>query len=129
MAGQRSKVQEDIRFRILRLLEENPEMSQRELADAVGVSTGSANYVLKALVEKGFVKLGNFKAAEDKRRYAYLLTPKGVAEKAAMTRGFLQRKIAEYEALRAEIEALGGMVPEAPQAAPHQAGTIGGNEG
>ncbi|OOY22026.1 MarR family EPS-associated transcriptional regulator [Thioclava sp. DLFJ5-1] len=106
MAGQRSKVQEDIRFRILRLLEENPEMSQRELADAVGVSTGSANYLLKALVEKGFVKLGNFKAAEDKRRYAYLLTPKGVAEKAAITQRFLARKMAEFEALKAEIEAL-----------------------
>ncbi|MEO1952344.1 MarR family EPS-associated transcriptional regulator [Thioclava sp.] len=106
MAGQRSKVQEDSRFRILRLLEENPEMSQRELADAVGVSTGSANYVLKALIEKGFVKLGNFKAAEDKRRYAYLLTPKGVAEKAAITQRFLARKMAEFEALRAEIAAL-----------------------
>ncbi|AQS47189.1 MarR family EPS-associated transcriptional regulator [Thioclava nitratireducens] len=106
MAGQRSKVQEDIRFRVLRLLEENPEMSQRELADAVGVSTGSANYLLKALVEKGFVKLGNFKAAEDKRRYAYLLTPKGVTEKAAITQRFLARKMAEFEALKAEIAAL-----------------------
>ncbi|OOY11990.1 MarR family EPS-associated transcriptional regulator [Thioclava marina] len=106
MPGQRDKIQEDVRFRVLRLLEENPELSQRELAEAVGVSTGSANYVLKALVEKGFVKLGNFKAAEDKRRYAYLLTPKGVAEKAAITQRFLSRKMVEFEALKAEIEAL-----------------------
>ena len=61
MTGQRSKIQEDVRFRILRLLEEIPELSQRELADAVAVSTGSANYVLKAVVEKGFVKLGDSK--------------------------------------------------------------------
>lgn len=106
MAGKRDKIQEDVRFRILRLLEENPEMSQRDLAREVGISTGSANYVLKALVEKGFVKLGNFRAAEDKRRYAYLLTPKGLAEKAAITQRFLARKIAEFEALKAEIEAL-----------------------
>ncbi|KFE33438.1 MarR family EPS-associated transcriptional regulator [Thioclava atlantica] len=103
MAGQRDKIQEDVRFRILRLLEENPELSQSELAEAVGVSTGSANYVLKALVEKGFVKLGNFRAAEDKRRYAYLLTPKGVAEKAAITQRFLARKMAEIEGLEADI--------------------------
>ncbi|PFG62084.1 EPS-associated MarR family transcriptional regulator [Thioclava sp. ES.031] len=106
MAGQRSKIQEDVRFRILRLLEENPELSQRDLAREVGISTGSVNYLLKALTEKGFVKLGNFKAAEDKRRYAYLLTPKGVAEKAAITQRFLARKMAEFEALKAEIEAL-----------------------
>lgn len=108
MPGQRDKIQEDVRFRILRLLEENPEMSQRELAEAVGVSTGSANYVLKALVEKGFVKLGNFRAAEDKRRYAYLLTPKGVAEKAAITQRFLARKMAEFQALKVEIAELRG---------------------
>lgn len=106
MTSPRSQVQEDVRFRILRLLEENPELSQRDLARAVGISTGSANYVLKALVEKGFVKLGNFRAAEDKRRYAYVLTPKGLSEKAAITRRFLARKVAEFEALKAEIEEL-----------------------
>ena len=88
MAGRQSELQEDARFRILRLLEENPEMSQRELADAVGISTGSAHYVLGALIERGLVKLGNFSASQDKRRYAYVLTPKGVAEKAAITRRF-----------------------------------------
>ena len=106
MTSKRSKLQEDTHFRVLRLLQDNPEMSQRELAEAVGVSVGGMHYVLNALIEKGLVKLGNFTAAEDKRRYAYVLTPKGIAEKAAITRQFLVRKSEEYEALRAEIEAL-----------------------
>lgn len=110
MAGQRSRTQEDVRFRVLRLLEDNPEVSQRELAEAVGVSVGSAHYVLNALVEKGLVKLGNFSAAKDKRRYAYVLTPKGMAEKAAITKWFLARKVEEYEALKVEIETLRGEV-------------------
>ena len=101
-----SRLNDDARFRILRLLEENPEMSQRELADAVGVSVGCVNYVLKALVEKGLVKLGNFSANPDKRRYAYVMTPKGLAEKSLLARNFLRRKVAEYEALRSEIEEL-----------------------
>lgn len=83
-------------------------MSQRELADAVGISLGAMHYCINALVGKGFVKLGNFTAAEDKRRYAYILTPKGLREKAALTGRFLKRKLAEYEALKAEIEALRG---------------------
>lgn len=106
MAGQRSKVQEDVRFRVLRLLHENPELSQRDLANAVGISNGSAHYLLTALVEKGLIKIGNFTAAEDKRRYAYILTPKGIAEKAAITKRFLERKIQEYDALKAEIAEL-----------------------
>ncbi|MCC5983395.1 MAG: MarR family EPS-associated transcriptional regulator [Rhodobacteraceae bacterium] len=106
MTTQRDKLREDVRFRILRLLQDNPEMSQRELASAVGVSTGGIHYVLNALVEKGILKLANFTAAEDKRRYAYKLTPKGIAEKARLTRKFLIRKMAEYEALKAEIEAV-----------------------
>lgn len=108
MAGQKNKLQDDVRFRILRLLEQNPEMSQRDLAQAVGISTGSVHYVLKALVDKGLVKLGNFTASEDKRRYAYVLTPKGISERAALTRRFLVRKMAEYHALRAEIEEVSG---------------------
>ncbi len=106
MAGQRSKVQEDVRFRVLRLLHENPELSQRDLAEAVGISNGSAHYLLSALLDKGLIKLGNFTAAQDKRRYAYILTPKGIAEKAAITKRFLERKIQEYDALKAEIEIL-----------------------
>ncbi|MBF9050467.1 MarR family EPS-associated transcriptional regulator [Roseobacter sp. HKCCD9010] len=113
MAGQQSKLQDDVRFRILRLLEQNPEMSQRDLAQAVGISTGSAHYLLKALVEKGLIKLGNFTASEDKRRYAYLLTPKGVSEKAALTKRFLIRKMAEYEMLKTEIEEVQGDLAEA----------------
>jgi len=117
MAGQRSKVQEDVRFRVLRLLHENPELSQRDLAEAVGISNGSAHYLLSALLDKGLIKLGNFTAAQDKRRYAYILTPKGIAEKAAITKRFLERKIQEYDALKAEIETLRGelgddVVPE-----------------
>ena len=117
MAGQRSQVQEDVRFRVLRLLHDNPELSQRDLAEAVSISNGSAHYLLGALVEKGLIKLGNFTAAQDKRRYAYILTPKGIAEKAAITKRFLERKIQEYDALKAEIEALRGelgddVVPE-----------------
>ena len=106
MTSKRTKLQEDTHFRVLRLLQENPEMSQRELADAAGVSVGGIHYVLNALIDKGLVKLGNFTAAEDKRRYAYVLTPKGIAQKVAMTRAFLARKMAEYEALKEEIEAL-----------------------
>lgn len=106
MTGRRIQLQEDTRFRVLRLLEENPEMSQRDLADAVGISTGSVHYILSALVERGLVKLGNFGASKDKRRYAYVLTPKGLAEKAAITGRFLARKLEEYEALKREIDEL-----------------------
>lgn len=106
MTSKRSKLQEDTHFRVLRLLQDNPEMSQRELAEAVGVSVGGMHYVLNALIDKGLVKLGNFTAAEDKRRYAYILTPKGIARKAALTRAFLVRKMEEYEALKEEIETL-----------------------
>lgn len=110
MTSKRGKLQEDTHFRVLRLLQDNPEMSQRELAEAVGVSVGGMHYVLNALIEKGLVKLGNFTAAEDKRRYAYILTPKGLAQKAVLTRVFLARKMEEYEALREEIEALNGEI-------------------
>ena len=106
MNSKRTKLQEDTHFRVLRLLHENPEMSQRELAEAVGVSVGGIHYVLNALIGKGLVKLGNFTAAADKRRYAYILTPKGIKEKSLLTRSFLARKIAEYDALKKEIEDL-----------------------
>lgn len=106
MSSKRSKLQEDTHFRVLKLLQDNPEMSQRELAATVGVSVGGMHYVLNALIRKGLVKLGNFTASKDKRRYAYVLTPKGIARRATLTRAFLARKLAEYEALRAEIETL-----------------------
>ena len=90
----------------MRLLETNPEMTQRELAEALGVSLGAANYCLKALVEKGWVKLENFQNNPNKLGYLYLLTPMGMAAKTALTARFLRRKLVEYEALKAEIEQL-----------------------
>ena len=112
MGATRNMPQEDVRFRVLRLLSQNPEMSQRDLAAAVGISTGSIHYVLKALVDKGLVKLGHFTASKDKRRYAYVLTPKGIATRATLTRRFLARKIAEYEMLKSEIEEVRGELTE-----------------
>ena len=112
MATQGDKLREDVKFRILRLLQDNPEMTQRELAKEVGVSTGGIHYVLNALVEKGMLKLSNFTAAEDKRRYAYKLTTQGIAEKARLTRRFMLRKLAEYEALKAEIQEVRGDLSE-----------------
>lgn len=98
--------QEDTRFRVLRLLQENPEMSQRQLADALGISLGGVNYCVRALVDKGLVKVKNFRNSDNKMAYAYFLTPKGITEKTALTARFLKRKINEYESLKAEIESL-----------------------
>jgi EPS-associated MarR family transcriptional regulator len=102
----RKKLKSEVRFRVLRLLEQNPEMSQRDLAAQVGISTGSAHYVLKALLGKGLIKLGNFSASGGRRRYAYVLTAKGLSTRAAMTKEFLSQKMQEYEALKIEITAL-----------------------
>jgi EPS-associated MarR family transcriptional regulator len=91
---------------VLRLLEDSPSRSQREVASELGMSVGKVNYLLKALLEKGFLKIQNFRNSSNKRAYAYLLTPEGVAAKADLTQRFLARKIAEYDALRLEIERL-----------------------
>lgn len=96
------------RLELLKLLHEQPQMNQRDLARAMGVSLGKANYCLKALMEKGHVKLGNFRRNPDKHEYAYLLTPAGVQEKTRITMAFLRLKVAEYEALEKEIEQLRG---------------------
>ena len=96
------------RLELLKLLQDQPQMSQRDLAQAMGVSLGKANYCLKALMEKGLVKLENFRANPDKRQYAYLLTPAGMKEKTRITMAFLRNKVAEYEALEKEIEQLRG---------------------
>ena len=106
MSSNRTKLNEDTHFRVLSILQENPEMTQRELAVQVGVSVGAMHYILSALVEVGAIKFGNFTAAQDKRRYAYLLTPAGLAQKTAITRRFLNRKLVEYEALKLEIDKL-----------------------
>lgn len=101
-----SSLYEESHLKVLRLLESNPQLSQRELAEALGVSVGKVNYCLNALIDKGLVKIQNFRSNKNKRVYAYLLTPKGIAEKADMTMQFLQRKMVEYELLREEIEKL-----------------------
>lgn len=96
------------RLELLKLLQQQPQMSQRDLAQAMGVSLGKANYCLNALMEKGLVKLERFRANPDKRQYAYLLTPAGLTEKSRITMEFLRHKVAEYEALEKEIEQLRG---------------------
>ena len=97
---------EERQLNALRLLQENPKMSQRELAAALGVSVGAANYCLKALVEKGWLKLENFQKNPNKLGYLYLLTPVGISAKANLTAKFLKYKLTEYETLRAEIAEL-----------------------
>ena len=100
------KIDPDVHFRVLHLLEEEPKLTQRELAEKLGISLGGANYCLKALIEIGHIKVGNFSKNPDKSVYLYLLTPKGIAEKAELTAGFLKRKMAEYHALKKEIESI-----------------------
>ena len=97
---------EDIHYRVFKILEENPEISQRELSVALGVSLGKANYCINAMIKKGFVKADNFKNSANKRAYFYVLTPKGIETKAKISVRFLARKMDEYEALRLEIEEL-----------------------
>jgi len=106
MASRRSKLQEDTNFRLMRLLHENPHLSQREMAKALGLSFGGINYCLNALIEKGLVKIHNFNQNQNKFGYAYLLTPTGITEKAQLTGSFLKRKLQEYEALKVEIKTL-----------------------
>ena len=106
MASRREEHQEDVRLRVMRLIDENSEMSSRQIADIVGIANGSAYYVLTAFIDKGFVKLGNFKNNPRKGQYAYLLTRKGIREKSLLTHRFIGRKRQEFDALRAEIESL-----------------------
>ena len=101
-----SKLQKDIHYRVLAIVEDNPAITQRELAAALGVSLGRINYGLRALIDKGLIKVSNFKKSETKLAYAYLLTPSGVTEKSALTKAFLARKMQEFDALKKEIEAL-----------------------
>ena len=106
MASRRSEQQSEIQLKVMRLISEIPDMSSRKVASVVGISNGSAYYVLTALVEKGLVKLENFKKNPRKGRYAYLLTPKGIREKSILTHKFIKRKRQEYRELKNEIEAL-----------------------
>ena len=100
------QTQDESLLRVMRTLELNPQLSQRELADRLGISLGKANYCLKALLDKGLIKMQNFRNNRNKLAYAYLLTPAGVAAKTALTARFLKRKMTEYEALKREIEEL-----------------------
>lgn len=112
MTNRQAKLQEDRYFRVMRILQENPDLTQRELAEKMGISVGGLNYCLKALMEKGSVKMKNFANSKNKFDYVYVLTPAGMAEKAAITYRFLQRKMDEYEALKAEIAVLRSEVGE-----------------
>ena len=96
-------MKDSTRYHILRLLEANPEISQRNMARELGLSLGKTNYCLRAVIDKGWVKARNFKNSNNKSAYLYQLTPKGVSAKARITRRFLDRKVAEYEALEQEI--------------------------
>lgn len=106
MLSRRAQLQEDTNFRLMKLLHDNPFMSQREMAKALGISFGGINYCLNALIEKGLIKIHNFSQNQNKFGYAYLLTPSGIAEKALLTGIFLKRKMQEYETLKEEIRAL-----------------------
>lgn len=96
----------DSHYQVMRILQKNPHMTQRELSRELGLSLGKLNYCLKALSDKGWIKIGNFTQSKTKHRYLYLVTPQGIYEKAKMTRDFLNRKIKEYEVLRLEIDTL-----------------------
>ena len=106
MASRRKEYQEDAKLRVLQIISSNPQMSTRLLAQKVGISNGSAYYLLTSLIDKGFVKFANFKKIKQKTKYSYLLTPKGIREKSLITSKFLKRKKQEYEILKKEIAEL-----------------------
>jgi EPS-associated MarR family transcriptional regulator len=97
---------DEYRYKILKLVSDRPEISQRELAQKLGISLGKVNYCLKALIDKGLLKASNFRNSNNKLAYMYLLTPSGIEEKSAITLSFLKWKMQEYETLQAEIEEL-----------------------
>jgi EPS-associated MarR family transcriptional regulator len=106
MATMHDAPNEENHLKVLRLLESDPELSQRELSRALGISLGKTNYCMRALLDKGLIKMQNFRNSGNKLGYAYLLTPAGMAAKAELTRNFLKLKVQEYEALKQEIEQL-----------------------
>ena len=107
-----TQLNEEIAYKLLNLLAQQPGISQRELAKEMGISVGKTNYCLKALMDKGWVKARNFKNSNHKIAYAYVFTPKGLREKTRITGQFLKRKVREYEALKREIEHLRQEVSE-----------------
>jgi len=106
LASRRKEHQEDAKFRVFQIINENPHMTSREIAQKIGISNGSAYYLLTSLIEMGFVKLSNFKESSQKIKYSYLLTPKGIREKSLITSRFLVRKKQEFKLLREEIDTL-----------------------
>lgn len=98
--------QQDAYYQVMHILQKNPQITQRELSGELGLSLGKLNYCLRALADKGWIKIGNFTQSNTKHRYFYLVTPQGIYEKAQMTKEFVNRKIKEYEALRLEIDVL-----------------------
>lgn len=102
----RYMLSDEYRYKILTALEADPALSQRDLASHLGISLGKANYCLRALIEKGLIKVQNFRSSKNKSAYAYVLTPKGLEEKVIMTGAFLRRKLVEYEDLKKEIDVL-----------------------
>ena len=106
MASRRKEHQEDAKFRVFQIINENPQLTSREVAKKVGISNGSAYYLLTSLIDMGFIKLSNFKDSSQKIKYSYLLTPKGIREKSIITNKFLVRKKQEYELLKKEIAEL-----------------------
>jgi|SRR5688500_8605481 len=100
------RMTEEVRYRILKCLASRPGMSQRELARELGISIGKANYCLRALIEKGWLKVRNFRRSDRKNAYLYVLTPRGMQEKMDATRAFLETKMAEFDAISQEIECL-----------------------
>jgi EPS-associated MarR family transcriptional regulator len=97
---------EEAHLRILKIVSEEPDISQRQLAVRLGISLGKTNFLVKSLLGKGMIKVGNFRRAENKLKYVYVLTPEGLGARVRLTRAYLARKEAEYEALKAEIQAL-----------------------
>jgi len=106
MASRRKEQQEDAKLRVMQIINTNNQLTSRQIAQKVGISNGSAYYLLTSLIEKGFVKLSNFKENSNKVKYTYLLTPKGIREKSLLTSSFLIRKKEEYKALKDEINFL-----------------------
>jgi EPS-associated MarR family transcriptional regulator len=106
MSNKQTQSQEDTAFRVMHLITLSPAVTQRELADQLGVSVGRLNYCLKALMNRGWVKMQNFNSSKNKLGYMYLLTPLGLSEKTALTGHFLKRKLVEYDALKKEIESI-----------------------
>lgn len=106
MISRQAKIQQDTHFRIMRILQEKPDLNQREMADILGISVGGLNFCINALIYKGLVKMQNFSGSKNKFKYVYLIIPMGIAETMTVTTRFLSRKMAEYEALKLHNEAL-----------------------